>query len=360
MVHQQFLGQDGPRVGELGRVGDERARPGGEEQHPDPVGQRRQEGELDLGVVLVGAQDGDRLGVHVRGPARAVRQHHPYGGRGALGVEHGGQTRGRLEGLLEALDVADAGEQKRPQPAGRVGRAGVDLPAPPGLDESVGVDHPGRDTVLPGAGVDDLDRAAVALGLLERPQRLVPRRQLGLTAGSADHRLGQHVDRGSQVLVGLDVVQRDRGGVDERELGRVDVLHPELLGRAVVDGADDLRLERVDVAVAVGPEELQHRRSPEAEHPVVLERVRGVERQQVLAQLLGRDVDLVGQRGQRHAVGMGQQHLEHRGQPAEAGGVLGRGLASHRQSPPFSSLSSASSSRRTSSGPTSTTRRPSS
>ena len=67
-----------PASARSGGSSHERARTGGEEQHPDPVGERRQQVQLELGVVLVGAQDGDRLGVHVRGPARAVRQHHPH------------------------------------------------------------------------------------------------------------------------------------------------------------------------------------------------------------------------------------------------------------------------------------------
>ena len=128
-------------------------------------------------------------------------------------------------------------------------------------------------TVLPGARVDDLaPRAGGAGPPASGRSGWFHAGSSGWPPGVADHRLGQHVDRGGEVLVGLDVVQRDRGGVDQRQLGRVDVLHPELLGRAVVDDAHDLGLVRVHAAVAVGPEELQHGRPPEPEHPVVLER----------------------------------------------------------------------------------------
>ena len=117
---------------------------------------------------------------------------------------------------------------------------------------------------------------------------------------------------------------------------------------------DDLGGERV-LVVAVGSEELQHAGTHQPQQQVGRD-VGGVEGEQVLAQHVGVDVEVVGQLSQRHAVGVRQQVLEDPGEPRDPLDVLRR---RHQRSPP-AAASSASSSSRNSSGPTSVTRDPSS
>ena len=154
------------------------------------------------------------------------------------------------------------------------------------------------------------------------------------------------------LVVALDLEQGSGGGVHEGELAGVDVLHPELLGRSLVDDPHDLGAVRVGRA-AVGSEELDDVGSGEAEQQDA--DVGGVVGEQVLAQLLGGYVEARGQVGERQAVGVGGEELEHGGEAADALGVLGDG----RHHSPAIWASSAISSARTSSGPTTLTRRPS-
>ena len=157
---------------------------------------------------------------------------------------------------------------------------------------------------------------------------------------------------GQIVVGGLDLEQRPGGGVHEGELARVDMLHPQLLGGSLVDDAHDLGAVGVGRAT-IRAEELDDVGTGEAEQQRA--DVRGVVGEQVLAQLLGRYVEAPRQFGERQAVGVGGEQLEHGGKAPDALGVLRNG----RHHAPAIWASSAISSARTSSGPTTLTRRPS-
>ena len=173
----------------------------------------------------------------------------------------------------------------------------------------------------------------------------------------------ERADRGAEhVVARFEREQVDRRRVQRRQLRPGEVVDPELAFRVGAEHPHPLGADRhlVVVARSLGPgrrtarrEELDHRQ-PEAAQ---LDEVGQVVGHEDLAQLGGTETELVGQVGQRKPLRVQLEDAQRLGERRQAGGVhgdLAHGAASRNV------RSSASISSRTSSGPSSRTRVPSS